>query len=237
MTSGSPYHHDQIGDGHRDLCDHGAPGRSGDPEAAAVDQSRVEGAVGGEASDGDVERGPGVLEPAENAGRCQHHEHGRDAEAGDPQICDRVGGCCVGGAEDIHQPGGRGEGDGDDGDAQQDRQPDAVHALPDRGGQITRPDPPCHCRGGGVGEEDEDADGSGQQGGGDGQAYQLRGTEMSDDGAVDHDEERLGDECAEGGYGERDDLAVVPSTTGWRGRRGLGHGGQSNLPQVIDAMA
>lgn len=42
---------------------------------------------------------------------------------------------------------------------------------------------------------------------------------MADDRAVHHHEERLGDEGAEGGNGEGDDLAIVPSGAcpGYRG--------------------
>lgn len=47
---------------------------------------------------------------------------------------------------------------------------------------------------------------------------------MADDGAVDHEEERLGDESAEGRQGEGDDLAVVLSADGLGGLGGLGHG-------------
>ena len=104
-----------------------------------------------------------------------------------------------------------GSDDGDDGGAEQQGEPDAVHALADGGGQIAGADPAGDRGGGGVGEEDEDADGGGEQGRGDAEAGELRGAEVADDGAVDHDEEGLGDECAEGGQGQRDDLAVVPA--------------------------
>ena len=103
-------------------------------------------------------------------------------------------------------------------------------------GEVARADAAGDGGGGGVGEEDEDAHGGRQQGGGDAESGELRGAEVADDGAVDHHEERLGDEGAEGGDGERDDLAVVPSPDGLRCRGGLCHGGQSNLPQVRDAM-
>jgi hypothetical protein len=58
---------------------------------------------------------------------------------------------------------------------------------------------------------------------------------MADDRAVGHDEERLGDECAEGRDGQRDDLSVVLSPVDPGARGGLCHGHQSNRPQVIDA--
>lgn len=58
---------------------------------------------------------------------------------------------------------------------------------------------------------------------------------MADNRAVGHQEQGFGDERAERGNGERDDLAVMPSA-GSLGRRGsLCHGHQCNRPQVRDA--
>ena len=78
--------------------------------------------------------------------------------------------------------------------------------------------------GGGVGEEDEHAHGGGQEGGGDAETGELGGAEVADNGAVRHDEERLGDECAEGRDGQRDDLSVVPPAGGLGDLGSLGHG-------------
>ncbi len=46
---------------------------------------------------------------------------------------------------------------------------------------------------------------------------------MTDDRAVRQDEERLGDEGAEGGDGQRDDFSVVPSPGGLGERGSLCH--------------
>ena len=99
----------------------------------------------------------------------------------------------------VDERGRRGQDDGDDGGAEQQGEPDAVHALPDGGRQIARADAAGDGGRGGVGEEDEDAHGGRQQRGGDAETGELRGAEVADDGAVDHDEEGLGDERAEGG--------------------------------------
>jgi hypothetical protein len=58
---------------------------------------------------------------------------------------------------------------------------------------------------------------------------------MADDRAVGHDEEGLGDECAEGRDGQRDDLAIVVAPGDPGGRGSLCHEHQSNRPQVRDA--
>lgn len=139
------------------------------------------------------------------------------------------------GAEELHEGGCRGQDHGYDDRAEQQREPDAVHALAYRGPQITGADPSGDGGGGGVREEDEDTDGGREEGGGDTEAGQLRGAEVSDDGAVGHHEKRLGDECAEGRNGQRDDLSVVPASGGLGCRGSLCHGHQSNLPQVRDA--
>jgi hypothetical protein len=161
---------------------------------------------------------------------------GGDPERRDPQVGRRVGGRRVGGAEETDERGGRGQDDDDHGGAEEQSEPDAVHALADGGLQVARAHPPGDRRSGGVGQEDEDADGGGEEGGGDAEPGELRGAEVADDGAVGHDEEGLRDQGAEGGNGQGDDLAVVPAPEALGGRGGLCHEHQSNRPQVRDAM-
>ena len=78
---------DEIGGGHADLGDGRRPGGSCDAQARHRTTSpSVEGCVGGEAADGDIQRSPGVLEAAQYTGRGEHDQHGRDAEAGYAEI-------------------------------------------------------------------------------------------------------------------------------------------------------
>ncbi len=167
---------------------------------------------------------------------AEDDEHRGDAERGDAQVRDRVRGGRLGGPEEVDEGRGGRQDHRDDGGAQEQRQPDAVHALADGGGELARADTAGDGAGGGVGEEDEDADRGGQQGGGDGESGELRGAQVADDRAVRHHEEGFGDEGSEGGYGEGDDLAVVLTAMVLGLRSCLGHGAQCNHPQVIDAM-
>ena len=96
-------------------------------------------------------------------------------------------------------------------------QPDAVDALGDRGPQVAGADPAGDGGRGAVGEEDADRDGRREQRAGDAEPGQLRGAEVTDDGRVDEQEQRLGDEGAEGGDGEPEDLPVLDPAAGPRG--------------------
>ena len=119
-AAGAAHDHGQIGGGHAALGEHGAPGGAGDAEAGAVDQDDVERRVGGEAADGDHQRGAGVLQAAQHAGGGQHDQHRRDAERADPQVGDGVRG---GGGRRRRRgrtrAGAPGDGHGDHGGAEQ----------------------------------------------------------------------------------------------------------------------
>ncbi|GAA2930711.1 hypothetical protein GCM10020221_28160 [Streptomyces thioluteus] len=193
------------------------------PPARAVDEGEVEHAVGGEAADGDVQRRAGVLQAAQYAGGREDGEHGRDAERADPQIGDGVRGGVRRGAEEVDEAGCGGQGGQREGRAEQQGEPDAVHALPDGGRQVPGADAARDGRGGGVGEEDEDADGGGEQRGGHGETGELAGPEVAHDGGVGQHEEGLGDECAEGGHGEREDLAVESAAGAYSALEGFAH--------------
>ena len=79
-------HGDHQSHGHPGLGQDRPDGRPGDAEAGAVDQSDVENDVGAEPRDGDHERGPGVLQPAQQPGCAEDHEHCGEADGGDAQV-------------------------------------------------------------------------------------------------------------------------------------------------------
>lgn len=224
MPSGATDDDGEVDSCHSALRDDGAPGGAGDAEAGAVDQSRVEAGVGDEAADGDVQRGPGVLQTAQHPGGGEDDQHGRDAERGDAQIGGGVGSRGGGSAEEVHDARCQREDERDDRHAQQQCEPDAVHALTDGRREVARADAPGDGGRRGVGEEDEHAHGGGEKGRGDPETGELGGAEVADDGTVRHDEQGLRDECAEGRDGQRDDLSVVPAASGLGDRWSLCHG-------------
>ncbi len=175
----------------------------------AVHEEQVEGDVEQVADDGDHQRGAGVLQAAEHAGRGEHDQERGGAEERDPQVRRRRVGDGRVGAERADQ--GLGEHDPQDGHdrADQDRQPDAVDPL----GQCTAPvagaESAGDARGGAVGEEDAQPDGGLEDHRGDPETGQRRGAEVADDGSVGEQEHRLRDQRQERGDGEPNDLAVV----------------------------
>ena len=64
--------------------------RAGDAPVEAVDERQVEHDVGEVGRDGDDERRPGVLEPAEHPGRREHQEQAPGCRGGDPQVGDGI---------------------------------------------------------------------------------------------------------------------------------------------------
>ena len=72
------------------------------PRPDAVDQRDVEHDVGEVADDGDHQRGAGVLQAAEHAGRREHQQQGHRAEQRDPQVGHRELGDPVAGPEQVH---------------------------------------------------------------------------------------------------------------------------------------
>ncbi len=99
----------------------------------------------------------------------------------------------------MDQRGRERERQADHRDGEDQRQPDAVDALLDRGPLVTGADPAGDGGGGRVGEEDEDVDQGGEHRGGDAEPRELRCAQVSDDRGVGHQEERFGDQGAERG--------------------------------------
>ena len=106
-------------------------------------------------TDGDHQRGPGVLQPAEHAGRGQHEQQRGGAEEGDAQVRRRVVGDLGAGAEGADQRVG-------ERDAERrwrprrcsDREPEPVDALGERAAQVAGAEVAGDAAGGAVGEED-----------------------------------------------------------------------------------
>ncbi|CAM5661512.1 hypothetical protein SALBM311S_05118 [Streptomyces alboniger] len=114
MLPGTADDDHQIGGGHAALGEDGAPCGARDAEVCAVDEARIEGGVGEETCDGDVQRCPCVLQSAQDTGRGKNNQHGGDTEGRDPQVGGRVRGCGVGGAEEAHDRRCRGKDDRND---------------------------------------------------------------------------------------------------------------------------
>ena len=89
------------------------------------------------------------------------------------------------------------------------RQPQAVDPLREGGVAAAGSELPGDPGRGAVGEEDAETDEGLQHGARDPEAGQLPGAEVADHRGVAEEEERLGDQREEGGYGEPPDLAVV----------------------------
>ena len=106
-------------------------------------------------------------------------------------------------------------GDGGEG-ADDDGQPDAVDALGQSRAQVADAEQSRNAGGGAVRKEDAQADHGLEHHGGDSQASQLGGAQMSDDGGVAQQEERFGYQGEEGRDGQTPDLSVDRSH--WRNR-------------------
>ena len=95
-------------------------------------------------------------------------------------------------------------GDGPD----EDREPDAVDALGEGGAQVSGAEVARDARSGAVGEEDAEADHRLEDHRRDAEAGELGGAEVTHDGGVGEQEERLGDEGEERRDREAQDLPV-----------------------------
>ena len=182
--------------------------RGADPEPQPVDEGDLEDEVEQGGADGHDERALGVLQAAQVAGAGEGQQRSGDAEEADAEVHEGVRLDRALGPEEADE--GHGEhlaGDGED-DPEGHRQPHPLDGLVGGLAVVAGPDEAGHRRGGAVGEEDEDRVERGQHGVGDGQAGELRGAEVADDGGVGEDVERLGDERPEGGQGQADDLPV-----------------------------
>ena len=221
LATGGADHHPHECDGRAHLGEQGAQSGARDPQpleqAGAVDEDDVEHDVGEVARDRHHERRPGVLEPAQHAGGGEHqqHRHGphqRDVQVGDGQVLDpRTG------AEQPHHGAGQRQRHRGDQGSDQGGEPEAVDALRERTAAVPRTDLAGHRRGGAVGQEDAQAHQGAQHRGGDAERRELRRAEVTDDGGVGEQEERLRDQGQEGRDGEPEDLAVVGAVR-WLGR-------------------
>ena len=210
VPAGRADHDDHEDRGAGDLGEHRAEGRAGDAEPGGVDEQQVEHDVEGVADHRDHQRGAGVLETAQDAGRGEHHQQRHGAEEGDPQV-------------------GRGRV-GDLGRRRRRAAPAARRAAPRRSSTTTpiptasqSPSTPWaraprrspaprsagDARGGAVGQEDAQPD---RRSGGPRPAMPRPasgcGAEVADDGGVGEQEQRLGDQGEEGRDREPEDLAV-----------------------------
>ena len=218
LPAGGPHDHDDQCRGRSQLGEVGADRGPGYAQAEPVDRQHVETDVGQVADDRDQQRGPGVLQAAQDAGPGQHHQQWHDSEEGPPQVRRGLPRDRGVRAEEPDQPGGQ-QQSCDRGDRpDQDREPDPVETLGERPGPVAGTDAAGHRRGGAVGEEDAQAHCSLQHGRGDSQPGELGGAKVADDRGVRQQEHRLGHQGEEGRYGEPQDLAVVGPGPGGRHR-------------------
>ena len=173
---------------------------------------------------GHDQRGPGVLQPAQHPGAGEDEQHRHEAGHGPAQVVHGKVLHLAAGAHQVQErPGGQEPGDGQD-DPEQQRQPDAVAPGGEGLGQLAVADGPRHRRGGGVGEEHHQAHGRVQHRRRQPDAGQLGHAEMAHDGRIREQEQRLGDQRAEGRHGQAQDLPALPC-----GRR---RGGDQRRRQV-----
>ena len=152
----------------------------------------------------------GVLQTAEHPGGRHHDEHRRDAGQRYPQIGQGVRRGAGRRAERVDE-GLRDDQSGERDRDAQTRQP--ATCRPHRAAIAARWSPAPTRRatpgGGAVGKEDAQRNGRREQRAGDAEPGELRCAQVPDDGRVGEQEQWLGDECAERGDSQPDDLAVV----------------------------
>ncbi len=151
----------------------------------------------------------GVLQAPQVAGAGQHDQLGGDAEQADAQEQQGVVLHRPGRAERPHEGLGRDQPDADQHDADEEGQPHPLHRLVGRLARLVGAEQAGHRSRGAVGQEDEDRVEEQQDAAGHGQAGELVGAEVADDGGVAEDVERLGHQRAQRGHGQPEDLAVV----------------------------
>ena len=191
------------------------------PRLRAVHQGDVEGDVGREADQRDDERGAGVLQAAQDAGRGEVEQHERHRQRADPQVGRRVGLHPTGRAEPAGQVGREGEHRQAGAEAEDRGQPQPVDADGERAAMVVGTEPAGDGAGGAVGQEDEDAGHGRERGGRHAERGQLGGAQVTDDDRVGEQEHRLGDEGHERGYGEPEHLAVQGGVRATDRRAGL----------------
>jgi hypothetical protein len=208
-ASPAPDHHEVRGRA-SGLGDDRARRGPGQAPVQPEDEHHVQADVRGVRGDGHRQRRPGVLQPAQHTGPGEDHQHGRRAEQADAQVRHRTAAHGRRGAEDTRDLRRERPAHGEHDDPDRRGQPDPVDALPDRfrppaGADLARD------RGRGpVGQEDRDVDERAQRLAGDPEAAERDRADPADDRRVGQQEQRLGDQRAERGHREPQDVPVLP---------------------------
>ncbi|CPU64364.1 Uncharacterised protein [Mycobacteroides abscessus] len=210
MAPGAAHHDHDEHRAHGELGDGRPDAGPGDPEPCPVDEDDVENCVERRAARGDPQRRPGVLHAPQHAGGREDEEHPGEPERGPAEVDDGVLGDLARAAHRADGPRRRRPQDGCEERTQPDGEPEAVDPGLERLPRVAGADAARDGGRGRVGEEDAQADEGHEEGRREGEARELRGAEMADDGAVDEHEQRLGHERAERGHGEGQDLPVEP---------------------------
>ena len=180
-----------------------------------------------EAGSGHHQRGAGVLQSTQHTGAGEDQQHGHQPGHGPAQIVHGEGPDLATGTHQTHQGLGRKETRHGQHDPEQQRQPDAVAPGGEGLGQLAVAHRPGHGRRGGVGEEHHQPNRRVQHGGCQSDAGQLGDAQVADDGGIGEQEQRLGDQGAEGRNGEAQDVAGMAgrfAAAGTAAGRGIRHG-------------
>ena len=173
-----------------------------------MDERHVEDEVAQVPGHGHDEGGAGVLEAAQDTGDREDDQQRDRAGEGDGQVLHGVLLNGAGDPEAPDQPGGQGDARDGDRTSDEDGEPGAVDAERQRAAPVAGAQSTGDTGGGAVGQEDAQADRGLQDHRGDADAGELGGAEVSDDGCVPEEEQRLGDEGEEGRDRQAQDLPV-----------------------------
>ena len=194
---------------HPDLRDHGAGRRAVEPPVEPVDEQHLQQRVGQLGGGDDDERRPQVPDAAQMPLPGEGDEREREPQGGDAQVALReLAGLAVPADEMDHRAR---EGDADDRDRQADRQREPERLRRELPRALLLPgavQPRDLCRRP-VGEEDAQPGERREHRRGERQRGELRRAEVSDDGGVDEEIQRLGRQRPEGGGREAQDLPVA----------------------------
>ena len=187
---------------HGPLGDQCGQARAQNVHVQAEDQQNLKGGVEDGARHGGHQGDFYLLKSAEDAVGRVDQEHGRKAEDQGIQIGLRRLQDRPAGSHQAADGPAQSQEQGADDQTDDEGQPHAVHAglhaLPSAAGAHE----PGHLGGGSVGQKDAQPHGGQHHSGSDGEPGQGRVADVAHDGGVDHDEERGGDQLAEGGYGQ-----------------------------------
>ena len=196
---------DDAGEGAagHELHQRGADGRARGPQVEAVHEQHVERGVDDGGGDRDPQRGDGVLQPAQHAGRGEHEQHpGQARAAHQRRYATACGRAAVGRPEQVEQRGTADQPAERQGGPEGDGQPEPVHAAAERRAPVAGSRGPRHRGGGAVRQEDAQPDRGEQDRGGGADAGEGVGAQPADDDLVDEQEQRLGDQRPERRHGQ-----------------------------------